>query len=377
MAVFNDFLTTEGERLLARSLMGEAQITFTRMEIGDGEQSGTNRNITALSNKRMELDIYSVNLSGNVITVTSILDSKDIEEGFYFREKGLYATDGTNEILMIYANCGSLADWIDNINVAVFTRQLRSIITFSESDNINITLQDGLYASTNDIHELEANLQEMISKIKLEGDWSTYEQVNGFITLFNQFIGWYTQSRAGKLDKLDNLDTTISSRAPASTALSTATWTNARAGYLDYLANSTYGLSAIKNYVNTLESALGATANTGGTASAGTVMAKLNTLINFMANGTATVSCVRRIVRGVATMTDTNTVVISIGCTINPNKVVILLDADRGTGRSDAPLTMTPYLISVEATQFTIGPCWIQLESNKTRNVSWQLIEFY
>lgn len=232
MAVFNDFLTTEGERLLARSLMGEAQITFTRMEIGDGEQAITNRNITALSNKRMELDIYSVNLSGNVITVTSILDSKDIVEGFYFREKGLYATDGTNEILMIYANCGSLADWIDNINVAVFTRQLRSIITFTESDNINITLQDGLYASTNDIHELEANMQAMINNIKLEGDWSTYEQVNGFIALFNQFMGWYTQSRAGKID---NMDALVSSRAPASTALSTATWTNARAALLDNL----------------------------------------------------------------------------------------------------------------------------------------------
>ena len=36
--------------------------------------------------------------------------------------------------------------------------------------------------------------------------------------------------------KLDNLDTTVSSRAPSSTALSNATWTNARAGYLDNIA---------------------------------------------------------------------------------------------------------------------------------------------
>lgn len=35
--------------------------------------------------------------------------------------------------------------------------------------------------------------------------------------------------------KIDNLDTTLISRAPASTALSTATWTAARAGYLDKL----------------------------------------------------------------------------------------------------------------------------------------------
>jgi len=40
----------------------------------------------------------------------------------------------------------------------------------------------------------------------------------------------WTSARA---TNLDNLDSTISSRAPSSTALSTATWTNTRAGYLD------------------------------------------------------------------------------------------------------------------------------------------------
>lgn len=40
----------------------------------------------------------------------------------------------------------------------------------------------------------------------------------------------WTSARASNLD---NLNATVSSRAPSSTALSTATWTNTRAGYLD------------------------------------------------------------------------------------------------------------------------------------------------
>lgn len=40
---------------------------------------------------------------------------------------------------------------------------------------------------------------------------------------------------AGRATNLDNLDATVSSRAPASTALSTAQWTNTRAGNLDNL----------------------------------------------------------------------------------------------------------------------------------------------
>ena len=38
--------------------------------------------------------------------------------------------------------------------------------------------------------------------------------------------------------KLDNLDATVASRAPSSTALSTATWTGTKAGYLDAAISS-------------------------------------------------------------------------------------------------------------------------------------------
>lgn len=42
---------------------------------------------------------------------------------------------------------------------------------------------------------------------------------------------------ATRCAKIDNCDTTTSSRAAASTALSSATWTAARAGYLDKISN--------------------------------------------------------------------------------------------------------------------------------------------
>ena len=45
-------------------------------------------------------------------------------------------------------------------------------------------------------------------------------------------VNW-TTVRAGKLDNLDNLDAAISTRAPASTALSTAVWTGTIAGRID------------------------------------------------------------------------------------------------------------------------------------------------
>lgn len=51
----------------------------------------------------------------------------------------------------------------------------------------------------------------------------------------------WSDARAGKID---NLDAAISTRAPSSTALSTATWTPTKAGYLDAAISSRSTLTA-------------------------------------------------------------------------------------------------------------------------------------
>ena len=53
---------------------------------------------------------------------------------------------------------------------------------------------------------------------------------------------------SARASNLDNLNTTISSRAAASTALSTATWTNTRAGYLDASLNTINGDPAVHKW---------------------------------------------------------------------------------------------------------------------------------
>lgn len=294
--MFKDFLTAEGERLLARSIAGTATITFTKMEIGDGDSATITNAITSLINPKMALDIYSVLLTGdNNIQITTMLESSAMQSGFYFREKGLYATDGTTEILFMYGNSGSLAEWMEHVDNAIFTRTIRTVITLAESDNAKITFQKGAYASSEDAE----NILTAINNIKLDGDWAKYSQAESILSLLDTFVAAYTTLRAGKLDNLDapvssrapantalsnavwtngragaidNLDAKISSRAQASTALSNGVWTDARAGYLDNLPTIlSYAYSAMAN--------IGSTADGGGGVNTGNVMAKLNTLL--------------------------------------------------------------------------------------------------
>lgn len=59
--------------------------------------------------------------------------------------------------------------------------------------------------------------------------------------------------------RIANLDAAISSRAASATALSSDTWTGTRAGYVDYLASASYGLPALQDYVDDLETRLTST----------------------------------------------------------------------------------------------------------------------
>lgn len=69
--------------------------------------------------------------------------------------------------------------------------------------------------------------------------------LTNLVSSFTSHIANWTAARAAKLD---NLDTTVSSRAPSNTALSNTVWTNTRAGYLDKL-NSGITVSSLSGKI--------------------------------------------------------------------------------------------------------------------------------
>ena len=81
-------------------------------------------------------------------------------------------------------------------------------------------------------------LDEVNEKIGDASGSSIFAKLNSIINAIADHVAIWTAAKAG------NLDTAVSSRAPASTALSTAQWTNTRAGYLDKL-NSGVAVSSL------------------------------------------------------------------------------------------------------------------------------------
>ena len=143
MASFNDYLTTDGKKIFALMAQG-SKVTFTKVVLGDGimKDGVSESDMSEVISPIITLGINSVTKSAdNKVTIRSVFSNTQTINPFYFREKGVYATtDGTDECLVFYANNGSLAEYIDVAKTQLIEKVIRTVIMFSESDNIKIEL---------------------------------------------------------------------------------------------------------------------------------------------------------------------------------------------------------------------------------------------
>ena len=147
------------------------------------------------------------------------------------------------------------------------------------------TLETDVSGVTTTADEINTKVGETANTGGSSTAGSIFAKLNKIISDLSSHISAYTSTRASKLD---NLNASISSRAPSNTALSNATWTNARATAIDtintnantaksntttnntasktgilsqklsyiisLLENTTYGLSALKNAITSSSS---------------------------------------------------------------------------------------------------------------------------
>ena len=162
MASFNDFLTAEGQKVFALMANG-GRVTFTRVVLGDGimDNSVSEVDIKDVINPVISLNIDSVTTSeDNKVTIRTVFQNTQLNP-FYMREKGVYATvDGAEECLVFYANNGAMAEYVDVARTQLIEKVIQTVVVFSESDNINITL------SSNDMVEKVLTLEEEVTNLK-------------------------------------------------------------------------------------------------------------------------------------------------------------------------------------------------------------------
>ncbi len=171
MGFENVYVTKLGLQLEAKARLGKT-IKILRVDVGDGELSDNNiTEKTSLVHKILECELNSLKEVDSQTIINFILQQNNIEESFYFREFGVIAEepDTKEEILYMYANAGSKAEFInDKTSVSVNDRIIDIIVKSDNTDNIAISIDNtGVYIER---QEYQSDLEEIRNLINTKSN---------------------------------------------------------------------------------------------------------------------------------------------------------------------------------------------------------------
>lgn len=140
------WLTNNGKQYLSDAQLG-TELRFTKMVMGDGDIGGAApQTITNVVSPKLPIGIREKKRTDErTVYIRGDYTSAVIEQGFYFRELGLYADkgDGTPEILYAYGNAGSLAEYIDaQTGPSTIEKVVAIEITVDNAQNVTVVFSD-------------------------------------------------------------------------------------------------------------------------------------------------------------------------------------------------------------------------------------------
>lgn len=154
------YITKQGALLAAKTLQGK-KIEFDHAEVGSGNLSGNAVDKTALTTKVLECPIQKVEITESTqAKVSFIFKNTDANNGFYFREIGLFAIDPDTKakVLYAYTNAGTTAEYINNSIAEKIEKHISINVIVDNAQNVNITLDE------NQIYVTEKEMEEAIKK---------------------------------------------------------------------------------------------------------------------------------------------------------------------------------------------------------------------
>lgn len=163
MAAFiNNDITAAGLLVLAKGVAGQ-QINYTKIVLGDGylEEGQTPRSLTGVVSPKATIDITKCVVNGDgTVTVGGVFTNNQTNDGFYYRELGLYADDpdeDVGEVLYCYGNCGDLAEWIPPTGGATIVEKTIDIVTaIGTATNVTAYIPADAYATKEDYENYKA-----------------------------------------------------------------------------------------------------------------------------------------------------------------------------------------------------------------------------
>lgn len=179
MSSWSKALTNKGRQLQAKAQAG-AQLVYTRMSIGSGTLSGQSlEDMSALITPVKDLAIERLKHppGSTRALIGGTLTNQDVTTGFFLREVGIFARDPDDgEILYMYANAGTTADYITPSGEDLIEKAINMNVFVGKATNITANIDESL------VYVTKPELDEAIAGIHI-GDASLTQK--GIVQLSN------------------------------------------------------------------------------------------------------------------------------------------------------------------------------------------------
>lgn len=151
-------LTNKGRELLAKAINNETKINITKFKIGAGYNTGNDRELTDLLDKRNEFPVNSYERKENgIVEFTFIVSNKTgtgestINNSYKISEMGIYAQDDSGTEILYAYNKGTDGDYIPVYNGKnAIDIVEKCIIIIDQAANLNVTIDNSMTYLTRD-----------------------------------------------------------------------------------------------------------------------------------------------------------------------------------------------------------------------------------
>ena len=158
-------VTKKGYNLLAESIATKKPITFTKVVVGDGDDTGLDINtMTGVVSPKMELPIGNGEKGGDgEYVIQAVLSNKTLEHSFFPKEVGLFAKCGDGEeVLYSYSNGGNNVGLMPDKNTQINAEIYNIRTKIGNATNITFVASDDTYVTKGELtkHNADANAHD-------------------------------------------------------------------------------------------------------------------------------------------------------------------------------------------------------------------------
>lgn len=173
-------VTKKGYNLLAESIATKKPITFTKVVVGDGDDTGLDIDtMTGLVSPKMELPIGNGEKGGDgEYVIQAVLSNKTLEHSFFPKEVGLFAKCGDGEeVLYSYSNGGNNVGLMPDKNTPINAEIYNIRTKIGNATNITFVTSDDTYVTKGELTKHNADATAHDNRFN-----NIIQQLNNMIT---------------------------------------------------------------------------------------------------------------------------------------------------------------------------------------------------